>query len=186
MFFLRSSWLCLNPPSLKPAAAFWVFFARGFSRKCLHWRGNFWKKFLWDLQAKITSEHRKTQNKALRRGPRTTKDPFFLFSAADWTPICWAKAVPEDLGDEIFSVANPAEPRGENIFYFFLQILGGEKLLKFGEKCRWKIFSRPERGNNYSVAFRIVFRVLFRVFQTVFRVKLKLFQGQFRSAGVPP
>ena len=44
------------------------FFARGFSRRCLHWRGNFWKNFLWDLQAKITSEHRKTQNKALCRG----------------------------------------------------------------------------------------------------------------------
>ena len=49
-----------------------------------------------------------------------------------------------------------------------------------------KIFSRPERANNFSVAFRIVFRVLFRVFQTVFRFKLKLFRGQFRSAGVPP
>ena len=33
------------------------------------------------------------------------------------------------------SVATRAEPRGEKIFYF-LQILGGEKLLKFVEKCR--------------------------------------------------
>ena len=29
---------------------------------------------------------------------------------------------------------------------FFVQILGGEKLLKFVEKCRWNIFKRPERG----------------------------------------
>ena len=33
------------------------------------------------------------------------------------------------------SVATPAEPRGENKL-FFVQILGGEKLLKFVEKCR--------------------------------------------------
>ena len=49
------------------------FFARGFSRKCLHWRGSFWKKFLWDLQEKIASEDRKTQNKALRRGSWTKR-----------------------------------------------------------------------------------------------------------------
>ena len=35
----------------------------------------------------------------------------------------------------ILSVAIPAEPRGEKNF-FFVQILGGEKLLKFVEKCR--------------------------------------------------
>ena len=32
-------------------------------------------------------------------------------------------------------VATPAEPCGEKKFYF-LQILGGEKLLKFVERCR--------------------------------------------------
>ena len=36
------------------------------------------------------------------------------------------------------SVAPPAEPRGE--FFFFLQSLGGEKLLKFGEKWAVKNF----------------------------------------------
>ena len=44
------------------------------------------------------------------------------------------------------SVAAPAEPRGEKKNFFFVQILGGEKLLKFVEKCRWNIFKRPERG----------------------------------------
>ena len=43
------------------------------------------------------------------------------------------------------SVAPPAEPRGEKKL-FFVQILGGEKLLKFGEKWAVKNFSRPERG----------------------------------------
>ena len=33
------------------------------------------------------------------------------------------------------SVATPAEPRVKKNF-FFVQILGGEKLLKFVEKCR--------------------------------------------------
>ena len=33
------------------------------------------------------------------------------------------------------SVATPAEPRGEKK-HFFVQILGGEKLLKFVEKCQ--------------------------------------------------
>ena len=43
------------------------------------------------------------------------------------------------------SVATPAEPRGEKLL-FLVQILGGDKLLKFVEKCRWNIFKRPERG----------------------------------------
>ena len=37
------------------------------------------------------------------------------------------------------SVALPAEPRGEKKL-FFVQILGGEKLLKFGEKWAVKNF----------------------------------------------
>ena len=42
----------------------------------------------------------------------------------------------EDLFvSEILGVATPAEPRGEKKL-FFVQILGGEKLLKFVEKCR--------------------------------------------------
>ena len=55
------------------------------------------------------------------------------------------------LGPRLFiyayylSVATPAEPRGEKNF-FVVQILGGEKLLKLVEKCRWNIFKRPERG----------------------------------------
>ena len=39
----------------------------------------------------------------------------------------------------ILSVAPPAEPRGEKKL-FFVQILGGEKLLKFGEKWAVKNF----------------------------------------------
>ena len=43
------------------------------------------------------------------------------------------------------------------------------------------------RGLNiFSIAFRIVFRIPFRGFQTVFRIDLKHFRGQFRSARVPP
>ena len=38
-----------------------------------------------------------------------------------------------------FNVAPPAEPRGEKKL-FFVQILGGEKLLKFGEKWAVKNF----------------------------------------------
>ena len=43
-------------------------------------------------------------------------------------------------------------------------------LYKLVEKCRWKTFKRPERGNIFSNTFRIVFRIFLRVFQTVFRV----------------
>ena len=54
-----------------------------------------------------------------------------------------------------------------------VQILGGEKLLKLVEKCRWNIFKRPVRAaNNFSNTFRIVFRIFFRVFQPVFRIDL--------------
>ena len=41
---------------------------------------------------------------------------------------------PKEL-QNIFGVATPAEPHGENKL-FFVQILGGEKLVKFFEKCR--------------------------------------------------
>ena len=37
---------------------------------------------------------------------------------------------------EIFGVATPEEPRGEKKNFFFVQILGCEKLLKLVEKCR--------------------------------------------------
>ena len=82
-------------------------------------------------------------------------------------------------------MAIPAEPRGEKIIYF-LQILGGEKLLKFVEKSGEKCLVGLRGAKKFSVTFRIVFRVHFRVFQTVFRVKLNIFRGQFRSAGVLP
>ena len=50
-----------------------------------------------------------------------------------------------------------------------------------------EIFLSGLRGaKNFSNAFRIVFRILFRVFQTVFRIDLKVFRGQFRSADMPP
>ena len=38
------------------------------------------------------------------------------------------------------SVAPPAEPRSEKKTFLFVQILGGEKLLKFGEKWAVKNF----------------------------------------------
>ena len=44
-----------------------------------------------------------------------------------------------DISVRSVSVALPAEPRGEKKL-FFVQILGGEKLLKFGEKWAVKNF----------------------------------------------
>ena len=43
--------------------------------------------------------------------------------------------LPAGYPDENVSVATPAEPRGEKKISF-VQILGGEKLLKFVEECR--------------------------------------------------
>ena len=87
--------------------------------------------------------------------------------------------------ESFLGVANPAEPRGENKLYF-AQLLGGEMLLKFVEKCRWMFFSGLRGAKHFSVAFRIVFRILFRGFQTVPRIDLKVFRGQFRSADMQP
>ena len=70
--------------------------------------------------------------------------------------------------------------------FFFAQILGGEKLLKFVESAGEIFLSGLRGANNVSVAFRIVFRIFFRVFQTVFRIDWKDFRGQFRSADMPP
>ena len=65
-------------------------------------------------------------------------------------PHLWVAGVPPQnlvmkVFPQFFGVATPAEPRGEKKL-FFVQILGGEKLLKFVEKCRSNIFRRPERG----------------------------------------
>ena len=42
---------------------------------------------------------------------------------------------PLEISRQAVGVATPAEPRGEKKTFFVL-ILGGEKLLKFVEKCR--------------------------------------------------
>ena len=79
---------------------------------------------------------------------------------------------------QIVSVATPAEPRGENKHFFFVQILGGEKLLKFVEKCRWNISKRPERGYIFfSNAFWILFRIFFLRFSNSFSYQFKSFSG---------
>ena len=56
-------------------------------------------------------------------------------------------------------------------------------------KSAGEIFLSGLRGANvfFFVAFRIVFSDLFfRVFQAAFRIDLKVFQGQFRFADMPP
>ena len=70
--------------------------------------------------------------------------------------------------------------------FFLVQILGGEKLLKFVDECRWNIIKQPERGLNCFGRVSDRFSDLFSRFQTVFRIALKVFRGQFRSAAMPP
>ena len=48
----------------------------------------------------------------------------------------WAMECGMRRGKLSVSVAPPAEPRGEKKKLFFCANLGGEKLLKFVEKCR--------------------------------------------------
>ena len=81
-------------------------------------------------------------------------------------------------------MATPAEPRGEKKL-FFVQILGGEKLLNLLKSAGEKFLGGLRGAKHFSNAFRIVFQIFFRDFQTVFRIDLKVFRGQFRSAGVP-
>ena len=69
---------------------------------------------------------------------------------------------------------------------FFVQILGGEKLLKLVESAGEFFLSSLRGAKHFSNTFRIAFRIFFRVFQTVFRIDLKVFRGQFRSADMPP
>ena len=65
----RGFWVLFCPTFLSvwdfQQLRFGVFGEGVFPEKCLHWRGSFWKKFLWDLQEKITSEHRKTHKRKL-------------------------------------------------------------------------------------------------------------------------
>ena len=75
----------------------------------------------------------------IRMFPDTKNRNEGTFAKAPFTkpPFCFPS--------KLFGVATPAEPRGENKL-FFVQILGGEKLLKFVEKCRWNIFKRPDKA----------------------------------------
>ena len=76
----------------------------------------------------------------------------------------------------LLSVATPAEPRGEKKL-FFVQILGGEKLLKFGEKRRWNIFKRPERGYKFFKRVSDRFSDPFSRFSNRFLYRFKSFSG---------
>ena len=61
------------------------FFARGFSRKCLHWRGNFWKKF----SVRFAGEnHLRTQ-----KNTKQSSAQRFLNDPLPKTPFfsCWCK-----------------------------------------------------------------------------------------------
>ena len=62
---------------------------------------------------------------------------------------------------------------------FFVQILGGEKVLEFVEKCAGEIFLSGLRGPNFfQTRFGSFFgSFFFRVSQTVFRIDLKVFFG---------
>ena len=65
--------------------------------------------------------------------------------------------------------------------FIFLQILDSEKKFQNLLKSAGETFLGGLRGAKiFSVAFRIVFRVISCVFQTVFRIDLKVFRGQFR------
>ena len=56
----------------------------------------------------------------------------------------------------------------EKSFYFFAG-LGGEKLLKFVEECRWNIFKRPERGlKTFWSRFGWLFGSFFAFFKPFF------------------
>ena len=72
------------------------------------------------------------------------KNPRFLRQLFDQNPLREISALTDSKirgpfashdSNPYLSVATPAEPRGEKKL-FFVQILGGEKLLKFVEKCR--------------------------------------------------
>ena len=58
-----------------------------------------------------------------------------------------------------------------------MQILDGEKLLKFVEKCRWNIFRRPERGQQFFGRVSDRFSDLFSCFSNRFSYRFKRFAG---------
>ena len=62
-------------------------------------------------------------------------------------------------------------------FFFFVQILGGEKLLEFVEKCRWNIFKRPERGYKFFKRVSDHFSDPFSRFSNRFSYRFKSFSG---------
>ena len=84
----------------------------------------------------------------------------FRFLTPLWGGHIWHL---QGLHTQIVGVAAPAEPCGEKKF-FFLQILGGEKLLKLLKSADGKMLGGLRGAKILSVTFRIVFRVLFAFF----------------------
>ena len=77
--------------------------------------------------------------------------------------------VSHHLGEALtFCVATPAEPCGEKKKLFFVQILGGEKLLKFVESAGEIFLSGLRGAKTFSNTFRIVFRIFFAFFKSFF------------------
>ena len=73
-------------------------------------------------------------------------------------------------------VATTAEPRGEKKL-FFVQILGGEKLLEFVEKSGEIFLSGLRGAKTFSNAFRIIFSDPFSRFSNRFSYRFKSFSG---------
>ena len=139
------------------------FFARGVSRKCLHWRGNFWKKLLGDLQEKITSEHRKTQNKALRRGSWTTPSQRPLFSAAEknlkFLKTLWNAGCPWDTRPVSLQKKNPSVTIVSYVEQQHNMICAGHRPVDRGFAKGWfpkgwfrRMFPRNENRNEGTFA----------------------------------
>ena len=77
--------------------------------------------------------------------------PLPLFSALVGHPCrsslrCCSPRLPCEISDANSLAWLPLQSLAVKKNFFFVQILGGEKLFKFVEKCRWKTFKRPERG----------------------------------------
>ena len=70
---------------------------------------------------------------------------------------------------------------------FFCAKFGRWKTFKISWKVPVKFFQAAWEGlNNFHTRFGSFLGSFFHVFQTVFRIDLKVFQGQFRSADMPP
>ena len=155
------------------AAAFWGFFARGFSRKCLRWRGNFWKKFVRFAGENHLRTQRKTHKTKLcaevPERPLPKERPLFSAAESRRAPFFYF-GVPLDAASNAPSAHWKTEKRQRFFIWCVIRCrfdaASEAKLAK--NLAPYRIGKHPDKQNRAKIHQKIPKIVFFEYFWCIF------------------